>query len=48
MTALLWARPIFAAILVALVGLNVWTACALEANEAKSAKYEPPGQANQQ
>jgi cytochrome c-type biogenesis protein CcmH/NrfF len=26
MTALLWARPVFAAILLALVGLYVWTA----------------------
>jgi len=39
MTALLWARPIFAAILFALVGLYVWTACGVEA------KSEPPNQA---
>jgi hypothetical protein len=31
MTALLWARPVFAAILVALVGTFVWTACGAEA-----------------
>jgi cytochrome c-type biogenesis protein CcmH/NrfF len=31
MTALLWARPMFAAILIAVVGLYVWTACRTEA-----------------
>jgi hypothetical protein len=37
MTALLWARPIFAAILLALVGLYVWTACTAEAkNDPKN------------
>ena len=39
MTALLWARPIFALILLALVGWYVWTACGAEA------KYEPTSQA---
>lgn len=34
MTALLWARPMFALILLALVGLHVWTAW--------GSKHEPP------
>lgn len=38
MTALLWARPVFAAILLALVGMYVWTACSAEA------KHEPTNQ----
>jgi len=42
MTALLWARPIFAAILLALVGVYVWTARGTEA------KYEPWNQPRNQ
>ena len=35
MTALLWARPMFALILLALVGLHVWTAWGAEANQTR-------------
>ncbi len=42
MTALLWARPMFALILLALVGLHVWTAWGSEA------KREHPNQTRHQ
>jgi len=40
MAALLWARPVFAAILLALVGLYVWTACRAEAKRLPEAKRQ--------
>ena len=43
MTALLWARPVFAAILFALVGLHVWSACAVD-DPASQAKRQPGNQ----
>ena len=47
MTALLWARPVFAAILFALVGLHVWTACAVD-DSASQAKRQPRTQPTRQ
>jgi hypothetical protein len=41
MAALLWARPIFEAILLALVGVYVWTAYVADAKQRPGATQEP-------
>jgi hypothetical protein len=47
MTALLAARPVFAAILLALVGVYAWTACRAEATDEPDAKRQPDAERRQ-
>ncbi len=44
MTALLWARPIFALILLALVGLCVWTAWEAKDGAPSQARHQSGNQ----